>query len=132
MHSLDLDMVLTVTPSVNGSPEDTPVVNIKRRHPDILTNFSATSTKRLKTIFIHFYDTCFSGTVDPSVLEELRKEEINKEKLTSTITNIITYSIYIFLLIALATTMNGRNTYYQKEQVERLINVSSDDNLSVC
>ena len=66
--------------------------------------------------------------MDPSVLEELKKAEINKEKLTSTVTNIITYSIYIFLLIALATTMNGQNTYYQKEQVERLINVSLDDN----
>ena len=74
----------------------------------------------------------FTESLDPSILEELKKEEINKEKLTSTITSIITYSIYIFLLIALATTMNGRNTYYQKEQVERLINVSSDDNLSVC
>ena len=69
----------------------------------------------------------FTESLDPSILEEIRKEEINKEKLTSTITNIITYSIYIFLLIALATTMNGQNTYYQKEQVERLINVSSDD-----
>ena len=69
----------------------------------------------------------FTESLDPSILEELRKEEINKEKLTSTITNIITYSIYIFLLIALATTMNGQNTYFQKEQVERLTNVSSDD-----
>ena len=62
--------------------------------------------------------------LDPLILEELKKEQINKEKLTSTITNIITHTIYIFLLIALATTMNGQNTYYQKEQMERLINVS--------
>ena len=62
--------------------------------------------------------------MDPSILEELKKEEINKEKLTSTITNIITSSIYIFLLIALATTMNGQSAYYQKEQVERLTKVS--------
>ena len=66
----------------------------------------------------------FSEAVDPLVLDELRKEEINKEKLVSTISNIITYTIYIFLLIALTTTMNGQNTYYQKEQVEKLIDVS--------
>ena len=70
------------------------------------------------------YDACFSETADPSILEELKKEETNKEKLTSTITDIITYSIYIFMLIALATTTNGQNTYYQKEQVERLTKVS--------
>ena len=77
------------------------------------------------TILYIFNYTCFSDTVDPSVLEELKKEEINKEKLTSTVTNIITYSIYIFLLIALATTMNGQKTYYQKEHVERLTKVNA-------
>ena len=65
-----------------------------------------------------------SETVEPLILKERRKEEINKEKPISTISNIITYTIYIFLLITLATAMNGQNTYYQKEQVEKLINVS--------
>ena len=61
--------------------------------------------------------------LDPALLEELKKEQENSAKLMSTISNIITYIIYVFLLVSLATTMNGQQTYYQKNQVERLVGV---------
>ena len=48
---------------------------------------------------------------------------MNKEKLLNAISNIITYTIYLFLLTSLATTLNGQNTYHQKERMEKLVQV---------
>ena len=58
--------------------------------------------------------------MEPEKFQNIKKEQINKEKLIAMISNIVTHTIYLFLLIALATTLNGENTYYQKEQMERI------------
>ena len=65
----------------------------------------------------------FLEKMEPEKFQNIKKEQINKEKLIAMISNIVTHTIYLFLLIALATTLNGENTYYQKEQTERLVKV---------
>ena len=63
-------------------------------------------------------------SLDPEILEKLRKDQVNKEKLLTTISNIITYTVYLFILISLASTLNGHNTYHQKERMEELVQVT--------
>ena len=65
--------------------------------------------------------------MEPEKFQNIKKEQINKEKLIAMISNIVTHTIYLFLLIALATTLNGENTYYQKEQTERLVKVIMEE-----
>ena len=59
--------------------------------------------------------------------QNIKKEQINKEKLVAMISNIVTHTIYLFLLIALATTLNGQDTYYLKEQTEKLVKVIMEE-----
>ena len=65
--------------------------------------------------------------MEPEKLQNMKREQINKEKLTAMISNIVTHTMYLFLLIALATTLNGKDTYYQKEQMERLVKVIMEE-----
>ena len=95
---------------------------------------SNTNYSEYDAIFeIHFfvlYFEFFSESVDPAILEKLKKEQRNKDKLIEAISSIITYTIYLFLLVSLATTLNGQTTYRQKHRMENLVQVKQNSKKS--
>ena len=60
-------------------------------------------------------------SVNDEALERIRRERVYTEKVMTTISDVITSLIYVFLLIAMATTINGKLNYYQKHQTDKLL-----------